>query len=114
MRLVARARGPLRERQPYCVARFGSAARFSFVYCGARQISRCFSRRDCDGRDRYGERCVTLVPWLRGGRFSVRALRAASDTGRRTAKSTAGAEGIRLIPDSADTSCALNVNSMYT
>ena len=114
MRLVACARGPLRERQPDGVARFGSAARFSFVYCGARQISRCFSRRDCDGRDRYGERCVTLVPWLRSGRFSVRALREASDASRRTAESAAGAAGIRLLSDSADTSCALNVNSMYT
>ena len=103
MRLIARARGPLREREPDGVARFGSAARFSFVYCGARQISRCFSRRDCDGRDRYGGRRATLVPRLRGRRFSVRALREASYACRRTAESAAGAEGIRLLSDPADT-----------
>ena len=102
MRLVARARGPLRERQPYCVARFGSAARFSFVYCGARQISRGFSRRDCDGRYRYGDRRVTLVPGIRGGRFSVRALREASYGCRRTSKSAARTKRVRLLSDPAD------------
>ena len=114
MRLVARARSPLWELQPDGVARFGSAARFSFVYCGARQISRCFSRRDCDGRGRDRDRRATLVSGLCGDRFSVRALREASDASRRTAESAAGAAGIRLLSDSADTSCALNVNSMYT
>ena len=103
MRLIARARSPLRELQPDGVARFGSAARFSFVYCGARQISRGFSRRDCDGRYRYGDRRVTLVPGIRGGRFSVRALRKASNDGGRASESAAGAAGIRVIPDSADT-----------
>ena len=110
MRFVARARGPLRELQPYCVARFGSAARFSFVYCGARQVSRCFSRRDCDGRDRYGDRRTTLVSGLCGGRFSVCALRAASDAGGRAPESAARAAGIRVLSDSADACRALNVN----
>ena len=113
MRLIARARGPLRERQPDGVARVSVAARLSFVYCGARQISRCFSRRDCDGRDRYGGRRATLVSGLRGRRFSVCALCEASDASGRAPESAAGAAGIRLIPDPADTGCALNVN-MYT
>ena len=102
MWLVARARGPLRELQPDGVARFGSAARFSFMYCGAGQISRCFSRRDCDGRYRYGGRRTTLVPRLCGGRARFCALCAASYGCRWTAKSTAGAAGIRFIPDPAD------------
>ena len=113
MRLIARARSPLRECQPDGVARFGSAARFSFVYCGARQISRCFSRRDCDGRDRDRDSCATLVPRLRGRRTRFRALREASNASRRTAESAAGAEGIRLLSDPADTGCALMFN-MYT
>ena len=91
MWLVAGARGSLRERQPDGVARVSVAARLSFVYCGARQISRGFSRRDCDGRYRYGDRRVTLVPGIRGGRFSVRALREASYGCRRTSKSAARA-----------------------
>ena len=107
MRLIARARSPLRELQPDGVARFGSAARFSFVYCGARQISRRFSRRDCDGRYRYGDRRVTLVPGIRGGRFSVRALREASYGCRRTSKSAARTTRVRLLSDPADACCAL-------
>ena len=102
MRLIARARSPLRECQPDGVAWFGSAASFSFVYCGARQISRGFSRRDCDGRYRYGDRRVTLVPGLRGGRFSVRALREASYGCRRTSKSAARTTRVRLLSDPAD------------
>ena len=102
MWLVARARGPLRERQPDGVARVSVAARLSFVYCGARQISRGFSRRDCDGRYRYGDRRVTLVPGIRGGRFSVRALREASYGCRRTSKSAARTTRIRLLSDPAD------------
>ena len=107
VRLVARARGPLRELQPDGVARFGSAARFSFVYCGARQISRCFSRRDCDGRDRYGGRRATLVPRLRGRRFSVCALCEASDACCWASESAAGAERLRLLSDPADAGRAL-------
>ena len=102
MRLIARARSPLRECQPDGVAWFGSAASFSFVYCGARQISRGFSRRDCDGRYRYGDRRVTLVPGLRGGRFSVRALREASYGCRRTSKSAARTTRVRLLSDPTD------------
>ena len=102
VRLVARARGPLRELQPDGVAQFGSAARFSFVYCGAGQISRCFSRRDCDGRDRDGGRRATLVPRLRGRRARFRALREASNASRRTAKSAAGAAGLRVLSHTAD------------
>ena len=113
MRLIARARSPLRECQPDGVAWFGSAASFSFVYCGARQISRGFSRRDCDGRYRYGDRRVTLVPGIRGGRFSVRALREASYGCRRTSKSAARTTRVRLLSDSADACGTLNVN-MYT
>ena len=109
VRLVTRARGPLRERQPDGVARFSSAARFPFVYRGARQISRCFARRDCDGCDRDRDSCATLVSGLRSRRFSVCALRKASDTGRRTAESTAGAAGLRLLSDSADACRALNI-----
>ena len=107
VRFVARARGPLRELQPDGLARFGSAARFSFVYCGARQISRRLARRDCDGRHRYGGSRTTLVSGLCGGRFSVRALREASDAGGRAPESAAGAAGIRLLSDPADTGCAL-------
>ena len=102
MWLVAGARGPLRERQPDGVARVSVAARLSFVYCGARQISRGFSRRDCDGRYRYGDRRVTLVPGIRGGRFSVRALREASYGCRRTSKSAARTTRVRLLSDPAD------------
>ena len=107
VRLVAGARGPLRERQPDGVARVSVAARLSFVYCGPCQISRGFSRRDCDGRYRYGDRRVTLVPGLRGGRFSVRALREASYGCRRTSKSAARTTRVRLLSDPADACCAL-------
>ena len=113
MRLIARARGPLRELQPDGLARFGSAARFSFVYCGARQISRRLARRDCDGCDRDCDRGPTLVPRLRSRRFIFRAVRKASNGGGRASEPTAGAAGIRLIPDPADAGRALNVN-MYT
>ena len=102
MWLVARARGPLREREPDGVARFGSTARFSFVYCGVGQISRCFSRRNCDGRHRDRDRGPTLVPRLRSHRFIFRAVRKASNGGGRASESAAGAAGIRFIPDPAD------------
>ena len=62
VRLVARARGPLRELQPDGLARFGSAARFSFVYCGARQVSRRLAGRDCDGRDRAATAALRWFP----------------------------------------------------
>ena len=114
MWLVARARGPLRERQPDGLARVSAAARFPFVYCGARQISRCFARRDCDGCDRDRDSCATLVSGLRSRRFSVRALREASYGCRRTSKSAARTTRVRLLSDPADACCALNVNSMYT
>ena len=90
VRFVAGARGPLRERQPYRIAWISSAARFPFVYRGARQIGRCLSRRDCGGRKCDHDRRATLVSGLRGGRFSVRALREASYGCRRTSKSAAG------------------------
>ena len=107
MRLIARARGPLRELQPDGLARVSAAARFSFVYCGAGQISRCFSGRDCDGRDRYGGRRTTLVPRLRGRRARFRALREASDACCWAPESAAGAEGLRVLSDPADSSRAL-------
>ena len=103
MRLVTRARGPLRERKPDGVARISAAARLSFVYCGARQISRRLARRDRDGRDRYGDRRATLVPRLRGRRARFRALCEASYACRWASESAAGTAGIRLIPDPADT-----------
>ena len=113
MRLIARARSPLRERQPDGLARVSTAARFSFVYCGAREKCRGLARRDCDGCDRDRDRGATLVPRLRSRRFIFRAVRKASSAGGRASEPTAGAAGIRLIPDPADTGCALNVN-MYT
>ena len=103
MWLVARARGPLRERQPDGLARVSAAARFPFVYCGARQISRRLARRDCDGCDRDRDRGPTLVPRLRSRRFIFRAVRKASNDGGRAPESAARAAGIRLIPDPADT-----------
>ena len=107
MRLIARARSPLRECQPDGVAWFGSAASFSFVYCGAREKCRSLARRDCDGCDRDCDRGPTLVPRLRSRRFIFRAVRKASNDGGRAPESAARAAGIRLIPDPADAGRAL-------
>ena len=103
MWLVARARGPLRERQPDGVARFGSTSRLPALHRGTRKKRSRLARCDRDGCDRDCDRGPTLVPRLRSRRFIFRAVRKASNDGGRAPESAARAAGIRLIPDPADT-----------